>query len=139
MLIPMNRLKAIERRNTLTLEQLAEEIEKIGKESQQSLRCSQCLSVMEKRERNVGPLVFNTDTCSRCDLVWFDKGEIAVWQVMYETSAKGAEANRFRRRLKEMSDEEKEAFEQRLKRLPKRYLAKEIGGALLIRTLFHVL
>ena len=60
--------------------------------------CPKCFAMMEK-ERLRKPVPILLDRCERCDLVWFDGGELALFQMAYESSQKGRTSARFRRRL----------------------------------------
>jgi Zn-finger nucleic acid-binding protein len=79
--------------------------------------CPKCFATMGK-ERLRKPVPILLDRCKRCDLLWFDGGELALFQMAYEAGQKGRTGATFRRRLETMSPERRRQFEENLRRLP---------------------
>ena len=125
-LIKFERLKTIETRRDKSEDELMDELANATEDSLQKLRCSHCLSNMEKRRKKIGVWEFAIDRCNKCKLVWLDSGELAKLQVIYESSEQGVESERFRNRLETMSPEEKEEYEQRISDLPEENFAKDV-------------
>ncbi|HUS40176.1 MAG: zf-TFIIB domain-containing protein [Pirellulales bacterium] len=117
-LVATNRVSAIERRREKNAEDLMQEAAPAKlKDNQEALRCPRCRGRMMK-EFAKSPAEFHIDTCERCDVVWFDAGELALIQLTFEATAAGQDAARFQDRHRTMSSEEKQEFEQQLARLP---------------------
>lgn len=125
-LLKFNRLKQIENRRDKLEEELMDEMVNSAEDSRQKLRCSGCMSTMEKRRKKIGPWDFAIDRCNKCQLIWLDAGELAKMQVIFEFSEKGEEAERFRQRLKNMTPAEKAEYEERIANLPEGNFAMEV-------------
>ncbi len=129
-LVKFERLKTIEVRREKTEEALMDEMVQSGEDTAEKIRCTRCLSNMEKRKKKIGPWDFFIDRCNRCKLTWLDAGELAKWQVIYQFSEKGEEAERFRQRLENMTPAEKAEYEERIANLPEENVSLEIFAAL---------
>jgi len=64
------------------------------------------------------PVPLHIDTCSDCDLVWFDPGELARMQIGYEATAQAKETAELQHRARNMTPEERTQFERNLANLP---------------------
>ena len=85
-----------------------------------AIPCPRCRATMAKRPLTRGAATFYMDYCQACDLVWLDGGELALAQLVYETSSAGREARALQQRALEaqLSPERMARFEQALARLP---------------------
>jgi Zn-finger nucleic acid-binding protein len=81
------------------------------------LRCPRCRRQMAK-EFLRGTDSFHIDKCRECQLIWFDGGELAKWQLAYEATDQGQEAATLRKRHEQMDPAAKREFEENLARLP---------------------
>ncbi len=91
-LVATNRVSAIERRREKNAEDLMQEAAPAKlKDNQEALRCPRCRGRMMK-EFAKSPAEFHIDTCERCDVVWFDAGELALIQLTFEATAAGQDA-----------------------------------------------
>jgi len=117
-MVQFERLKAIEARREKSEEDLLNEVASAGEDSRHPIRCGSCLSTMEKRRKKMGSSSFYIDRCQKCRMIWFDPGELAKWQVVYEFSEQGQEAERSRQRLKNMKPSEKAELDERIAKLP---------------------
>ena len=127
LLITESRLHAIEQRRDESILELQTEATTANRDTKEKLRCSQCFASMVKVTKNLGDNSFLVDRCDKCKLLWFDAGEIAKWQLAYESSEQGLEAKRFRDRLRNMKPEEREAYEKRIAELPEGNPALDIS------------
>jgi Zn-finger nucleic acid-binding protein len=57
---------------------------------------------------------FLLDECERCELTWFDPRELALLQLVYESTPQRVEMNAFRERLKNMTPEERAEYGKRI-------------------------
>ncbi len=81
------------------------------------LKCPRCLRTMKKqRVRMSGE--FHLDVCDECRFLWFDGGELALWQLMHENTEQGQEAAEMQRRHREMTAEERAELQERIDELP---------------------
>lgn len=64
-----------------------------------SIICPSCTGGMTKVPMSVGTERYHTDECRKCDLVWFDAGELAKLQLHYEESEQGNEMLKFQKKL----------------------------------------
>jgi len=92
--------KAIERKMEIDETQLERHAASAGPDSSRVLHCPRCLADMDKvwalddippgfKSPTIGE--FYVDHCKRCELTWFDGGELAKFQLSYQRSAKGQE------------------------------------------------
>ena len=125
-LLRFDRLRAVESRRDKSEQELTNELVQAGEDTLEKIRCSRCLSNMEKRTKKLGSWEFTIDRCNKCKLVWLDAGELAKLQVVYEYSEKGEEAKRFQNRLKNMSPEEKREYEARIASLKEEDFAMDV-------------
>lgn len=125
-LLKFNRLKQIETRRDKNEQELMDELVNAAEDNSQKIRCSNCMSNMEKRRKQIGPWDFTIDRCNKCQLIWLDAGELAKMQVVFESSEKGEEAERFRQRLKNMMPTEKAEYEERIANLPEENFAMDV-------------
>ena len=117
-LVASRRVEGIKRARRKSIHELMEETTAEGQaDSEHPLRCPRCRRKMEKRFL-ADPALFHLDTCHRCELVWFDGGELARLQLSHEISPRGKDAAELQRRWREMPPERREEFEQNLARLP---------------------
>lgn len=89
----------------------------IQPDNTKQLRCPRCRRPMNKE--HLPKHEFHLDHCGECDLVWFDGGELALVQLVFENSPQGREAVELRQRLGEMTAERRAEFEKNLAALPK--------------------
>lgn len=136
-LLKFIRLKAIETRREKSDEDLMDELVQAGSDTTDKIRCPNCMKNMEKRGKKIGPWEFFVDRCEKCKLIWMDAGELAKWQVIYQFSEKGEEAERFRMRLQNMTPEDKAAYEQNIANLPEENIPLEIAGELFTEFAFR--
>lgn len=134
-LLTVTRLKSIQSRRRHSENDLLDEVVDEGADTVDKLRCPACLRRMEKQRKRIGTLKFFIDHCRACEHIWLDKGELAKLQVAFEYSEKGEEAERFRRRLANMSAEEKAAFDKRIANLPEENISQEIAFELMAELL----
>lgn len=82
--------------------------------------CPRCHAIMKKKVLTRGAAELHLDYCPPCDLYWLDGGELALVQLLYETSAKGQEARALQRRALQatLSPERQARFQAALDRLP---------------------
>lgn len=82
--------------------------------------CPRCHSVMKKQSRKRGAASLHFDFCPACDLYWLDGGELALAQLLYETSPQGREARALQQRAQEahLSPERQARLQAALDRLP---------------------
>ena len=125
-LVKFDRLKVIESRRDKTRDDLMEELVDAGLDNADKIRCTRCLSTMEKKTRKIGSSQFSIDRCNKCRLFWLDSGELAKLQVIYEFSPRGEEMFRFQDRLKNMTPQEKLDYEERMAKLPRENIAADI-------------
>ena len=117
-LVETRRARQIRQRRDTSREDLADEVLKAnGLDTADRLRCPRCMSLMQKEKLNANSS-FYIDHCRRCELIWFDAGELAKMQLEYEFSEQGMEAERFQERHRNMTEEEKQLFAERLANLP---------------------
>lgn len=116
---------AIKNRREKTKDDLLSElVASDGADTTEKIRCPRCLSNMQKRTVKLGDQDgFITDTCKKCELVWLDEGEIAKVQIAFEFSVVGQQQHRFQDRLKNMTPEEKQIYEDRIASLPEKFIS----------------
>jgi len=94
---------------------------------------------MQRRQKNSGAASFAIDYCQRCDLFWLDAGELAKLQLLFEASESGAERQRLKERLENMTPEQRDELERRIADLPEEtfvggmirsYLEEGVGSRL---------
>jgi hypothetical protein len=68
----------------------------------------------KSRDKELG---FLTDECERCELSWFDPCELALLQLVYESSPQRVEMSAFRERLKNMTPAERDEYDKRISEL----------------------
>ena len=117
-LVDSEHAQAIKRRLLLKAAELkAEALADEQPDSESRLNCPRCRRRMTKQHvRLQGD--FQLDLCDHCRFIWFDGGELALWQLAHENTEQGREAAEFQRRHREMTDEQREALQQNLDRLP---------------------
>ena len=116
MLLATSRAEKIKRRVNKDVTQLIKEVTTVeANDGLEEIRCPACRDKMDKQlVRNLGIYV---DDCNQCGMTWFDPGELAEVQLAFEARAQTSELNGFRDRLKNMTDEERSEYEQRIARL----------------------
>ena len=82
--------------------------------------CPRCHAIMDKQTIKRGTASLHFDLCSACDLYWLDGGELALAQLLYETSPQGREARALQQRAQEahLSPERQARFQAALDQLP---------------------
>lgn len=116
MLLATSRAEKIKRRVNKDVERLEKELESVAvKDGIEEIRCPACRDKMDKRL--VKKLGIHIDDCNQCDMTWFDPGELATLQLAFEERPQTAELNKFRDRLKNMTDAERMEYEQRIAQL----------------------
>lgn len=116
LLLSSYRAKTIQRRVDKDIAQLIEEARTAPQQDTLAkIRCPKCRTPMTKsRDKELG---FQIDECERCELSWFDPRELALWQLVYESSPQRVEMNAFRERLKNMTPAERAEYEKRISEL----------------------
>ena len=117
-LVTESRLEAIRRRGEYDTEELERqaashvEVERDGR-----LPCAQCFSLMDREEVR-GAVVM--DVCRGCGVVWLDTGEIAVVQLLHESTDNYRSQKQLRDAYSELvADPERcRRFEERLAKMP---------------------
>ena len=139
-LVATRRVMDIEKGMVISPENLLQEArDEDRQDNKQRLRCPRCKRHMHK-EHWKRLTSFHIDQCRDCELVWFDAGELAHLQLDYEVKPHVQEAVQFQDRHREMSEEEKAAFERDLAALPE--AEGTFAGAFregLFETLSHLL
>ena len=69
------------------------------------------------RKETVRKPGFQIDECDNCDFVWFDGGELASLQLVYESKEQTQELNGMRDRLETMTAAQRKAYEDRIANL----------------------
>jgi Zn-finger nucleic acid-binding protein len=117
------RVSLIKSSRDLSTEALEEEaVRKEQADSATALRCPRCQGTMSKRKMPIQAAVgqsFLVDTCRRCNLVWFDGGELARLQLDHEQRPQGQEELAAQRREQTRTAAEREQFQQLLDALPR--------------------
>ena len=124
-LLHRRRLDSVKRRREKSFEQLraeavadtAEAVADTDVDTSDKVPCPRCFRRMTK-EFVKEPAALHIDVCEPCRLVWLDGGELARLQLAWEISPQGVEAAELQRRLAEMSDERRAAFEENVANLP---------------------
>ncbi len=115
-LVATSRAAKIERRINKDLQQLAREhAANKTDDTRVAIRCPNCRSKMEKRA--VEELSLQIDDCRNCGRSWFDGGELAALQLLFEQDPQTQELNQMRARLEAMSPAEREEYESRISKL----------------------
>lgn len=65
--------------------------------------CPRCHGMMKLKTITRGSAELHLDVCAPCNLYWLDGGELALVQLLYETSPQGQEARALQRRALEAS------------------------------------
>jgi len=108
--------EGIERRRIRTRAELESELKDLSRDSPGPLTCPRCRGEMGQRPL-LPPLPTHLDHCDFCGLIWFDGGELAMFQLAYETSRKGAIRVDLQKRLQAMSPGRKAEFERNVRLL----------------------
>jgi Zn-finger nucleic acid-binding protein len=117
-LVDSQRAHAIKRRLLLTTDELkAESLADEQPDSESGLQCPRCRRRMSKQRVRL-QAEFQLDLCDDCRFLWFDGGELALWQLAHENTEQGREAAELHRRHHEMTDERRAEMQQNLDRLP---------------------
>lgn len=89
-------------------------------DTEEPIPCPRCHAVMKKLPLTRGAATLHLDHCRACDLIWLDGGELALAQLIYETSPQGREARLLQHRAlaASMSEERQARFERALARMP---------------------
>jgi len=115
------RAEKIQKRVDKNVAQLVKEAESSKTEDTvEKIRCPACRNRMDKEL--VKDFDFHVDECGNCDKVWFDGGELAQLQLAqlqlaFESKPQREEVNRMRERIKNMTDEERAEYEDRIANL----------------------
>lgn len=97
-------------------------------DTRKTIRCPACRDLMRKQSIP-GAAQFKLDVCSRCELIWFDGGELALFQLAWEASPQGQESARMQERHRNMSDEERAELEADIDALPRNSLLSSLLDA----------
>lgn len=120
MLLPSTRSKKIEKRVNKDIEALFEEVANSSAvDIEHVIRCPACRDRMKKV--SIKTLGFHVDDCNQCGLSWFDGGELAALQLAFENREQTVELKQMRERIENMTDAEREEYENRIASL------KELG------------
>ena len=99
-------------------------------DTRRTIRCPACRETMRKQSMPGAPQ-FHLDICRKCWYVWFDGGELALYQLAWEASPRGREAARMQQRHRTMSDEERGQLEADIESLPRVGLSGSLASTLL--------
>lgn len=122
-LLVTTRSKWIERRVNKDLPELVRELANTtASDTRHAIRCPKCRAEMKKRP--VKQLAIAIDDCRQCGMSWFDGGELASLQLLFEKDPQTIELNRMRERLNSMTEEERTEYEANVSRL------KDLGSPL---------
>ena len=120
-LISRERLERVERDPSRPVHLLQKEAraEHAG-DQEEPVACPRCHVTMDKQTVTRGSAALHFDFCSGCDMYWLDGGELALAQLLYETSPQGREARALQQRTQEahLSPERQARFEAAMARLP---------------------
>lgn len=120
--IQVSMIKSMRERSTESLQQDAARGHGAGTQTQ--IRCPRCRAeTMHKQKITLSQLggdPFFVDACRKCQLVWFDGGELARLQLEYELSDQAVEELNQQLRVAERTPEEQEELDRRLAALPDR-------------------
>jgi len=138
-LVPFRRLEPIKRLQRTTEAELKQEANAFSGDSTERIRCPRCNVYMRKEALDV-PLIegLHQDVCDHCQVVWFDGGELAMVQLVYEQTGEFRNVDELRQRMRELEadPERKAAFERTLAELPDSTFTLENamgeGGALFL-------
>jgi Zn-finger nucleic acid-binding protein len=113
LLISNYRAKTLQQRVDKKIDQLIEEARTAPQhDTLPKIRCPKCRTQMTKSaDKEFG---FLLDECERCELTWFDPRELALLQLVYESTPQRVEMNAFRERLKNMTPEERAEYGKRI-------------------------
>jgi Zn-finger nucleic acid-binding protein len=116
LLISNYRAKTLQQRIDKKIDQLIEEARTAPQhDTLVKIRCPECRTPMNKSpDKEFG---FLLDECERCELTWFDPRELALLQLVYESTPQRVEINAFRERLRNMTPEERAEYEKRVSEL----------------------
>ena len=117
-LVESTRAHTIKRRAERETNQLqAEVLEEEQPDSREPLACPRCRRPMDKEVVRLGA-DFHLDVCDECRFIWFDGGELALWQLAHENTEQGREAAEIQRRHRDMTEAERESLQAAVNRLP---------------------
>lgn len=116
MLLDRDRAAKIEKRVNKDIERLAKEAEASNEnDTVGKIRCPACRNRMKKVF--VEDPGFHIDECNNCQQAWFDSGELARLQLAFEDKPQRVELNQMRERIRNMTDEERAEYEDRIANL----------------------
>lgn len=114
----MNRIKTS---REVTSEKLAREADRhIASDTTGHLDCPRCKKRMTKQKVFFDERPdesFKLDICDGCKLIWFDGGELARYQMDYESSEQAVKQLLRTQRLSEMSEDDKADLDTNISRL----------------------
>lgn len=115
----MNRIKTS---REVTSEKLTREADRhIASDTTDHLRCPRCKNRMTKQKVFFDERPdesFNLDMCDGCKLIWFDGGELARYQMDYESSEQAVQQLLRTQRTAEMSEDDRQDLDRNISRLP---------------------
>jgi Zn-finger nucleic acid-binding protein len=120
-LVRSPRLESIKRSKRKSQEELkAEATAEFHGNNPERVKCPDCHMLMIKQGIKLPVLALQMDVCTKCSLVWFDGGELALAQLGYESRPGLPTAQEMQRRMEEMeaSPERKAKLQKRIARLP---------------------
>lgn len=117
-LVDSQKAKTIRSRIGLSIDELKAEVLADEQPDQAALlTCPRCRRRMGKQKlRCAGE--FHLDVCDECRFIWFDGGELAIWQLAHENSDQGREAAALQQRHRSMTHEERANLQERIDQLP---------------------
>ncbi len=92
-------------------------------------RCPRCRAAM-RTESFSGFMPIRVDVCPDCDHLWFDAGELALFQLGFEYSRKGLQADELQQRIRELDPKLRARFKRRLRARSSRLLCPQGSGGL---------
>ena len=115
-LVEKRSIARIEKRIDKDIDELKDEVlDSSGVDLAEKIRCPRCRNKM--RKETVRKPGFQIDECDNCDFVWFDGGELASLQLVYESKGQTQELNGMRERLESMTAAQRKAYEDRIANL----------------------
>lgn len=118
-LVQKRRLFLIKSSREQTPEMLEQAAANEHVDSDERIRCPRCrMNRMRKQRVRFGDDgEFQLDVCEDCEQVWFDGGELARYQMSYESSPQAQEAERMERRQRSRTPEQRAEVDERMKGL----------------------
>jgi len=119
MLVTRSGVQRVRTQQNRPTEQLFVEYRQEDREdTQEKIRCPRCRNRMRKQLVRHVAEQFTIDSCRECQLSWFDGGELARIQLIYESSAAARDSIELQYQARNMSDERRRQLEEDIANLP---------------------